>query len=388
MPWFRRLAIASRGRLPAACFGGGGAGPSVRRGQSKDSAGLPLLVLAGSLSVAARGTKTWKRGNATCEARSRGESRRSRGWVCMQNGGSLISTIRDAARAFGFRRMRRAILGAPQPQPGSQITLPERPHSDPTRYLSIAAIFKNEAPYLAEWLEFHRLVGVEHIYLYDNGSTDTSAAVLAPFVRDGFVTVTPWPHFDANANTQRHALAHALCAVGPIWRWMAFIDVDEFLFPAAGDSLTEVLEGHEDCQAVAAYWTMFGTSGHETMPEGPVTQNYTMRTTCTDPVLKRLKSIVAPRHVVRVRSAHGFETADGKRPVIARGAIQLNHYYTRSRQEFERKVTRKSFGNPREQEKRQQRFAAVEAECVYDDTIQRFVPALKAQLWRSLEAAP
>lgn len=39
-------------------------------------------------------------------------------------------------------------------------------------YLSIGAIFKDEAPYLAEWIEFHRLVGVEHFFLYDNLSTD------------------------------------------------------------------------------------------------------------------------------------------------------------------------------------------------------------------------
>jgi len=39
-------------------------------------------------------------------------------------------------------------------------------------YLSICAIFKDEAPYLPEWIEFHRLVGVERFFLYDNGSGD------------------------------------------------------------------------------------------------------------------------------------------------------------------------------------------------------------------------
>ena len=34
-------------------------------------------------------------------------------------------------------------------------------------YLSICAIYRDEAPYLVEWIEFHRLVGVEHFYLYD-----------------------------------------------------------------------------------------------------------------------------------------------------------------------------------------------------------------------------
>ena len=31
--------------------------------------------------------------------------------------------------------------------------------------VSIGAIFKNEALYLKEWIEFHRIVGVEHFYL-------------------------------------------------------------------------------------------------------------------------------------------------------------------------------------------------------------------------------
>lgn len=36
-------------------------------------------------------------------------------------------------------------------------------------YLPICAIFKEEAPYLPEWIEFHRLMGVERFFLYDNG---------------------------------------------------------------------------------------------------------------------------------------------------------------------------------------------------------------------------
>jgi hypothetical protein len=42
-------------------------------------------------------------------------------------------------------------------------------------YLSICAIFKDEAPYLQEWIEFHRLLGVEKFYLYNNNSRDNFA---------------------------------------------------------------------------------------------------------------------------------------------------------------------------------------------------------------------
>jgi hypothetical protein len=32
-------------------------------------------------------------------------------------------------------------------------------------YLSICAMYRNEAPYLREWVAFHRLMGVERFYL-------------------------------------------------------------------------------------------------------------------------------------------------------------------------------------------------------------------------------
>ena len=42
----------------------------------------------------------------------------------------------------------------------------------PPIYLAICAIFRDEAPFLDEWIAFHRLMGVEHFFLYDNGSVD------------------------------------------------------------------------------------------------------------------------------------------------------------------------------------------------------------------------
>ena len=40
--------------------------------------------------------------------------------------------------------------------------------------LSFVAIVKNEAPYIVEWIEFHRLVGVDKFYIYDNESSENN----------------------------------------------------------------------------------------------------------------------------------------------------------------------------------------------------------------------
>ena len=58
--------------------------------------------------------------------------------------------------------------------------------------LAMVTVLQNEAPFLPEWLEYHALytVGVEHFYLYDDGSTDELAATLAPYLAAGLATLT------------------------------------------------------------------------------------------------------------------------------------------------------------------------------------------------------
>ena len=61
-----------------------------------------------------------------------------------------------------------------------------------TYHLAIAAIFKNETPYLEEWLEYHLLVGFDHFYLYDNDGSNEVRELLAPYFRAGIVSHHPF----------------------------------------------------------------------------------------------------------------------------------------------------------------------------------------------------
>ena len=44
--------------------------------------------------------------------------------------------------------------------------------------LSIGAIFKNEAPYLKEWIEHYLARGVDHFYLINDNSDDNYLKIL------------------------------------------------------------------------------------------------------------------------------------------------------------------------------------------------------------------
>ena len=50
---------------------------------------------------------------------------------------------------------------------------------------------------LVEWIEFHRLIGVQHFFIYDTTQVSTAASLtkqLADYIKDGLVTVIVWPY--------------------------------------------------------------------------------------------------------------------------------------------------------------------------------------------------
>lgn len=48
--------------------------------------------------------------------------------------------------------------------------------------IALCLIFKNEAPFLKEWLDYHLTIGVDHFYLYNNNSDDNYLDVLNTYI--------------------------------------------------------------------------------------------------------------------------------------------------------------------------------------------------------------
>lgn len=182
---------------------------------------------------------------------------------------------------------------------------------EPRHYLSFCIVFKDEAAYLNEWLAFHRLVGVEHFYFYDNESGDKSGAVLRPHVDAGTATLIEWPTRTApggQVSTQCAAYEHCLRTFGNDSRWMGFFDVDEFVYPQQLQhrSLRDVLRAFERFGGLVVRNALYGSSGFINRPDGLVVENYVFRAPLTHPtyaededdVLFHVKSIVDARHGV------------------------------------------------------------------------------------------
>lgn len=241
----------------------------------------------------------------------------------------------------------------------SVIRLFNKPQIVKKKYeVSICAIFKNEAKYFKEWLEFHKIIGIEHFYLYNNNSTDDYMAVLEPYIKSGIVTLVQWEKNQA----QMEAYQDAFHRFKDETKWMGFIDLDEYVIPKKHDDIKELFRDYISYPSVMIYWRVFGTSGRMYPdPKKLLCEQFTVCWPKYDTVGKCF-----------LNTAYKFDFSDPHNSTIHHTAfatvcgvhvppvncfkkyvlwginkakdndfsIQINHYFTKSYQEYLEKVAK------------------------------------------------
>ncbi len=261
--------------------------------------------------------------------------------------------------------------------------------------LSVCMMFHNEERFIKEWLEYHRMLGVEHFYLINNRSSDRSMEILRPYILSGLVEVEACPaKFTTGAQwikAQDKYYTNTVLRVGQETKWLAIIDCDEYLVPTEKDSLVDFLTDYEEFGGIAVNWQMFGTSGIAKIPEDKLlietllyralpsyNEHYTFKTILRPDRVKRMYSPHAalykkPYFLVDERKMKcGPQSSDG---FVHK--IRINHYWTGDEEYFqERKLKRPSIGTGG-----RSRFLtrANQMNEVREDQgpIQRFVPRLR-----------
>ena len=101
-------------------------------------------------------------------------------------------------------------------------------------------LVRDEEDVLGANLRHHLSQGVDHVIVYDHGSTDATPEILAEYVREGVATVTrqddPGYHQEQWVTEMARAAATEHGA-----DWVVNADADEFFMPAAG-TLAELLD--------------------------------------------------------------------------------------------------------------------------------------------------
>lgn len=215
-------------------------------------------------------------------------------------------------------------------------------------YVAVCAIFKNEANNFKEWIEYNRIIGIEHFYLYNNNSTDNYLEVLEPYIKEGLVTLIDWPQNGAQALAYNHCLLNYRHKT----YWLAYIDIDEFICPIYEWSFKDWLKKHERFPGIFINWLVFGSSGKiNGLPDKLVMENYTQ---CFPYLQNTGKSIVNTLydwdygiHYMPLNLGRWgkFDFAlnecgqimmdlSNDRLDVAQPTIQLNHYMSKSYNDF------------------------------------------------------
>jgi hypothetical protein len=229
-------------------------------------------------------------------------------------------------------------------------------------YVAICAIVRDAHDDLLEWVHHHLKLGMYPVYLYDHASAPPMSSVVRQHIDSGAVVYRQIQEFHhPSGKPQLWAYDDCLQRHGTKHKWLAFIDVDEFLIFKTGppvQSLPDLLREYENYSALVVHWILFGSSGHETRPSRGVLRSYfrclpqlhtqhlfvktiantacTMGTTdsphafrynCTNSAVRTDRSPI-----------HGPTAEDA--PLYA--TLAIHHYATKSQEEFEVKMVRGS----------------------------------------------
>ena len=126
----------------------------------------------------------------------------------------------------------------------------------------IVGCMKNEAPYIVEWVAYHRAMGVDNFLIYTNGCEDGTDEILDRLQEIGVLQHRLNDDWKGNS-PQQYALNRSLKEPVIVNAdWIIHIDVDEFMNVRCGNgTLEDFFARVPDATNVAMTWRLFGHNG-------------------------------------------------------------------------------------------------------------------------------
>ncbi len=219
--------------------------------------------------------------------------------------------------------------------------------------IGFVAILKNETMYIREWLAYHYLLCDKKtvFYLYDNDSTDNLQEVIRDYIDKGIVILTTI----SGREQQCHAYEDAVRKYKNKCRYMAFIDIDEYITIRDKKEtanfqqfIKKLITLKGNAAGLSVNWAVYGSNGQKKKTEGMVIERFIKRGKEHRIRNRVIKTIGNPRLIKEINSPHfpvyykGAWNVDseGKRQrlwyneKVNYNTISLNHYYCKSEEEF------------------------------------------------------
>jgi len=229
-------------------------------------------------------------------------------------------------------------------------------NADYEHYCAVCLIIRDENEYLEDWLNWHSVHGADHFYIYDHGSKQPVTEVIKSLGAklQNKITVVDWS--GSHISAQVEAYNDCLQRFGKVSRWIGFISVDEYVVLKNGKLLPEFLEGYEEYAGVFAAWVMYGADGQIKKSELPLMRRFLSESPskASAGVGKVFVQPILMKDMV-IHNGHPFEgftvVDENKSPLqsahlwkenTTTDAICINHYFTKSYEEWIEKLQRGS----------------------------------------------
>ena len=210
----------------------------------------------------------------------------------------------------------------------------------------ICVIIKNEEEYLDEWISHHLQLGIDEIFLYEDYGSRSHLDIVKPYgdrVHLNSIDII-FNSADPNKNvinTGERMQIQLFNYFPQMYKndfdWILFNDLDEFLI--LKQPLHELLEEYKDETAILLRWKWYGASGHIKKPIGKVMDNYTKPTTTTFDWGWQFKSFINCKKFQKwEKHLHKAEGAVFPLDDIGRHKAWINHYFTKSWEEWKTKI--------------------------------------------------
>ena len=208
--------------------------------------------------------------------------------------------------------------------------------------VALVCIAKNEDNYIQEWVEYHKKLGFDKIFIFQND-----------WVCDLEDSCIVKIQFDGDCK-QNQSYNHFIKEYGKKYEWAAFFDVDEFLVLKKHNNIKYFLSDYSSFNSIGINWVFFGDNGHTKVDgEYSLLKRFTKRQKNIDPHVKNIVKL-STGVVMNVHNPNGYwYDVQGNKHTGAFNyngnidIVQLNHYYGKTKDEYQLKIERGRADLPR-----------------------------------------
>ena len=202
--------------------------------------------------------------------------------------------------------------------------------------VALVCIAKNEDNYIQEWIDYHKKLGYDDIFIYQNNwRYQIEEPNVIKIEYDGEVRQVPAYNDFIQKNKTNYD-------------WVSFFDVDEFLVLKKHKNIKEFIQDYQDFDGIGVNWVLFGDNNLTGVTdEYSVIKRFTKRQLGVNEHIKSMIKLTddvimgvhAPSNKMLCNTNKELFSGSFNRNTLD-DIAQINHYFSKTREEFIEKINR------------------------------------------------